>query len=107
MDPEDFVSPEVGITAAVVATIASPQIRRVVRRGAVFGVAGVLMAGDALTSFARGFGQGITQSAQRVAQGASSVGSQVAQQMPIAHNGQQAENAHAGDQQEEHHHAEA
>ncbi|HZC79703.1 MAG TPA: hypothetical protein VE258_18255 [Ktedonobacterales bacterium] len=62
MDAEDFVTPEVGITAAVIATVASPQVRKVVRRGAVFGVAGILMAGDAVTSFARGFGEG----AQRV-----------------------------------------
>lgn len=68
MDPEDFISPEVGVTAAVVAVVASPQVRKVVRRGAVLGVAGVLMAGDAITSFARGLGQGVNQGAQRVAQ---------------------------------------
>lgn len=74
MDPEDFISPEVGVTAAVVAAVASPQVRKVVRRGAVLGVAGVLMAGDAITSFARGFGQSVNHRAQRVAQGASTVG---------------------------------
>jgi hypothetical protein len=79
MDVEDFLEPEVGIAAAVVATVASPQVRRVVRKGAVYGLAGVLMAGDAVVSFARGVGQG----AQRVAQNASAAGSAAAQRVPI------------------------
>ena len=64
MDFEDFLEPEVGVAAAVVAVVASPQVRRVVRRGAVLGLAGVLMAGDAVTSFARG----LSHSAQQMAQ---------------------------------------
>lgn len=70
MDPEDFLTPEVGITAAVVAAVASPQVRKVVRQGAVFGLAGILMAGDAIVAFARGVGQGAQQVAQS-ANGAS------------------------------------
>ncbi len=83
MDPEDFVTPEVGIAAATVAVVASPQVRNVVRKGAVFGLAGVLMVGDAVASFARGVGEG----AQRVAQGASQAGGSVAQRVPIMHDG--------------------
>jgi hypothetical protein len=64
MEPEDFVSPEVGITAAVVAVVASPRVRKVVRRGAVLGLAGILTAGDAITAFARGVGQGVSQQTQ-------------------------------------------
>jgi len=64
MDFEDFLEPEVGVAAAVVAAVASPQVRRVVRRGAVLGLAGVLMAGDAVTSFARGLSHGAQQAAQ-------------------------------------------
>lgn len=64
MDFEDFLEPEVGVAAAVVAVVASPQVRHVVRRGAVLGLAGVLMAGDAVTSFARG----LSHSAQQMAQ---------------------------------------
>jgi len=79
MDVEDFLEPEVGIAAAVVAAVASPQVRNVVRRGAVYGLAGVLMAGDAIVSFARGVGQG----AQRVAQNASAAGAAAAQRVPI------------------------
>jgi len=58
MEFEDFVQPEVGVTAAVVAVIASPQVRKVVRRGAVLGLAGILMAGDAVTAFGRGLSRG-------------------------------------------------
>jgi hypothetical protein len=61
MDFEDFLEPEVGVAAAVVAVVASPQVRKVVRRGAVLGLAGALMASDALTSFARGISRGATQ----------------------------------------------
>ena len=67
MDFEDFLQPEVGIAAAVVAVVASPQLRRFVRKGAVFGVAGALIASDAVTSFARG----VQQSAQKAAAAAS------------------------------------
>lgn len=70
MDPEDFLSPEVGITAAVVAAVASPRVRKAIRRGAVVGIAGALMAGDAAVAFARGLGQG----ASRIAQNAAAAG---------------------------------
>ncbi|MGZ3582181.1 MAG: hypothetical protein ACXWQR_05370 [Ktedonobacterales bacterium] len=106
MDPEDFISPEVGITAAVIATIASPPVRKVVRRGAVLGVAGALMAGDAITSFARGFGQGVGEGARRVAQGASAVGSQVAEQMQGGRDGQGASGS-TGDGEQSAHDGEA
>jgi hypothetical protein len=102
MDPEDFISPEVGITAAVVATIASPPVRKVVRRGAVLGVAGVLMAGDAITSFARGVGQGT----QRVAQGTSAGGSQGAEHMQGGQDGQGASGS-TGDGEQPAHEGEA
>lgn len=92
MDPEDFVTPEVGMTAAVVAVVASPQVRKVVRKGAVYGLAGLLMAGDAVASFARGVGEG----AQRVAQGAAQAGSEAAQRVPIMHDGH--EGAAAGEE---------
>ena len=65
MEFDDFLQPEVGVTAAVVAVIASPQVRRVARRGAVLGLAGVLMAGDAVSAFGRGLSRG----AQSVANG--------------------------------------
>lgn len=72
MEFEDFVQPEVGVAAAVVAVVASPEVRRVVRRGAVLGVAGVLMAGDAISSFARGVGRGAQSAASASSGGATS-----------------------------------
>lgn len=68
MEFEDFLEPEVGIAAAVVAAIASPKVRGWLRRGAVYGVAGVLAAGDVVTSFAKGVGQGAQNAAGAAAQ---------------------------------------
>src|SRR5690348_8914076 len=62
MAVEDFLEPEVAVTAAVTAVVFSPKGRKLLRRGAVYGLAGLLMAGDALSSLARGVGEG----AQRV-----------------------------------------
>jgi hypothetical protein len=79
VDPEDFLEPEVGIAAAVVAAIAAPPVRKAIRRGAVFGLAGILMAGDAVASFARGIGEG----AQRVAQQSATT----AKHVPVMQHG--------------------
>lgn len=51
---DDYLEPEVGIAVAVTAAVASPKVRGVLRKGAVYGVAGVLMAGDAISSLVRG-----------------------------------------------------
>ena len=83
MEFDDFLQPEVGVTAAVVAVVASPQVRRVVRRGAVLGLAGVLMAGDAVSAFGRGLSRG----AQNMANGNAAQSS----------NGQSAQSADAHD----------
>lgn len=64
MAVEDYLEPEVAVAVAVTATMGSPQARRVVRQGAVYGVAGLLKAYDAATVFARGVGRGIAQAAQ-------------------------------------------
>ncbi len=63
MDFEDLLEPEVAAAAAITAVVASPQVRTALRRGAVFGLAGLLVAGDALSSFSKGVGRGM----QRVA----------------------------------------
>lgn len=54
MAAKDFMKPQVAVAVAVTAAISSPRIRRFVRRGMVYGVAGALMAGDAISSAARG-----------------------------------------------------
>ncbi len=60
---DDFFEAEVGVAVAATALLASPRVRKALRRGAVYGVAGVLRAGDAMTSFARGVGRGAQQAA--------------------------------------------
>lgn len=54
MAVEDFVSPEVGIAVAATALATSPQVRNTVRRGLVYGLAGVLRLGDAVSGAAKG-----------------------------------------------------
>jgi hypothetical protein len=54
MEIEDFSEGPVGVAVAASAVVFSPQVRRVLRRGIVYGVAGVLTAGDAVTGFVRG-----------------------------------------------------
>lgn len=76
MDPEDFLAPEVGITAAVVAVIFSPRARKVIRQGAVYGMAGLLVAGDAITSLGRSFGQGVQQAGASMANAAQNTANQ-------------------------------
>jgi hypothetical protein len=58
MDLENFLAPEVAVTAVVAAAVFSPGARKLLRRGLVYGTAGALLAGDVITSFARRMGQG-------------------------------------------------
>jgi hypothetical protein len=60
---DDFVESEVAIAVAATATLLSPRVRRVLRGGAVYGLAGALIAGDAVASVARGAGHGAQQAA--------------------------------------------
>ena len=64
MAVEDYADPEVAVAVAVTAAIASPKARRVMRQGAVYGLAGILKAGDTLGVFARGVGRGVQQAAE-------------------------------------------
>jgi hypothetical protein len=56
-DNNNFMGSTVAV--AVTAAILSPGVRGLLRKGAVQGLAGVLIAGDALSSFARGVGRGL------------------------------------------------
>ena len=69
MELEDYLQPEIAVTAAVAAAIFSPQVRKLLRRGAVYGTAGVLIAGDTITSFVRSMGQGFRQAGLEAAKG--------------------------------------
>lgn len=58
---EDFVEPEIAVTAAVTAALCSPRARKIMRKGMVYGVAGILTAGNVVTAFARSVRQGAKQ----------------------------------------------
>ena len=63
MGLKDYTDSHVGVAVAATAIVCSPRMREMLRRGAVHGVAGALMAGDAVASFARGVGRGAQQAA--------------------------------------------
>lgn len=63
MDFEDIFESPVVLAVGLTAAAFSPPVRRVVRRGAVYGVAGALWAGDAVSATARGVGRGAQQAA--------------------------------------------
>jgi hypothetical protein len=50
---DDFMESEVAAAIAASALLFSPQVRGILRRGAVFGLAGVLAVGEAMVSTAR------------------------------------------------------
>ena len=64
---EDYLESEVVVAVAATAAILSPQARKVLRRGAVYGVAGALMAGDAVSSAVRNAAPGVQQAAASAA----------------------------------------
>jgi hypothetical protein len=57
---EDYLESEVAIAVAATAAVLSPRVRRVLRRGAVYGVAGALKASDVVTAAARGVASGVS-----------------------------------------------
>jgi hypothetical protein len=60
---DDFLESEVAVAVAATAAVLSPRVRGVLRSGAVYGLAGALIAGDAVASVARGAGRGAQQAA--------------------------------------------
>ncbi|GCE16299.1 hypothetical protein [Dictyobacter kobayashii] len=67
MELEDFMEAEIAVTAAVTAAIFSPRARKVMRKGMVYGMAGILTTGDVLTAFAKGVRQGMKQTEEAAA----------------------------------------
>lgn len=61
---ENFIEPEIAVTAAVAAAITSPRARKVMRKGLVYGMAGMLAAGDVLVSFGKSVGQGMQRAGE-------------------------------------------
>lgn len=58
---DEYLESEVAVAIAATAVTLSPRARRIVRRGMVYGLAGVLTAGDAIASFTRGAARGARQ----------------------------------------------
>lgn len=65
---DDYFEPEVAVTAVVTAALFSPRARKLIRRGAVYGMAGLLRAGDAVTAFAGSVKQGVQEARNSTAQ---------------------------------------
>lgn len=61
MDLDDYLESEVAIAVAATAAVLSPRVRGWLRRGAVYGLAGAFIAGDAVSSVARSAGRGAQQ----------------------------------------------
>lgn len=59
MGLDDVVSKQSAFVAAATAAVFSPKTRETVRRGAVYGLAGVLRAGDVIGGAARGVARGV------------------------------------------------
>jgi hypothetical protein len=60
---DDFAQPEVGVAVAVTALATSPSIRKTLRKGAAYGLAGVLLAGDAAHKFVNAVAHGARHAA--------------------------------------------
>ncbi|MFN2477473.1 MAG: hypothetical protein ABR526_14180 [Chthoniobacterales bacterium] len=63
MNLKHYKDPHIAVAVAATAVVCSPKARAVLRRGAVYGLAGALRAGDALATFARGVGRGVQETA--------------------------------------------
>lgn len=59
MGLDDFMSTETAFVAAATAAVFSPKTRETIRKGAVYGVAGALKAGDVVAGAARGAVRGV------------------------------------------------
>ena len=64
---EDYLESEVVVAVAATAAVLSPRVRGVLRRGAGYGLAGVLRAGDAISSAAPAVSRGAQQAAASAA----------------------------------------
>jgi hypothetical protein len=62
---DDFLDSEVAVAVAATAVALSPRARRLVRRGAVYGVVGALKATDLVTAAARGVASGVSSQGER------------------------------------------
>lgn len=78
MGLDDFMSTETAFVEAATAAVFSPKTRETVRKGAVYGIAGALKAGDVVAGAARGAVRGVrgedTAASDSAAKASSSTG---------------------------------
>jgi len=72
VDLENYAEPEVAVAAVVVAAVASPPVRRSLRRGVVYGLAGLLVAGDKVAAAASAVAGGAAKIAKSTSKEAAS-----------------------------------
>jgi hypothetical protein len=94
MEIQDFAEPEIAITAAVAAAIFSPRARKVARKGLVYGMAGILAAGDAVNTFAHSVGQGIQQASHAQSPSVQETKEPEGQQFQAMQTGKEPEGQH-------------
>jgi hypothetical protein len=68
---DDFLEPEVVVAAAVTAAVASPTVRKWLRKGAVYGLAGLMAVGDRVTGAAKNLAHSAQQMAGNMTQPAA------------------------------------
>lgn len=67
---DDYLEPEVAIAVAVTAAVASPPVRKALRKGAVYGLAGLMTAGDKLAALSRNVGERAREAASSLTEAA-------------------------------------
>jgi hypothetical protein len=75
---EDYLDPEVAIAVAVTAAVASPPVRKALRKAAVYGLAGLLTAGDRIAAASRSIAERAQQTAAEATSGTERGRSQTA-----------------------------
>lgn len=70
MAVDDYMDSNVAVAVAATTAALSPPVRKVLHRGAVYGVTGVLMLGDLISGFGRGMGRGLRSASQPLENGA-------------------------------------
>ena len=65
---DDFMEPEVAVAVAITAAVAAPPVRKALRKGAVYGLAGLMIARDKMAALAHNAAQGAQDLASSAAE---------------------------------------
>jgi hypothetical protein len=82
MSLDDLLEPEVLIAVGVTAALMSPPVRKVLRKGLVYGLAGMLSLGDKIAAAARDVSQGAQNLAAEARNTSQEAPTPVAPSMP-------------------------